>query len=163
PWAAVAVGLASFALATTNLWQRHREAAVEQPAAQAPRPAGASLAGAPATALRASESVLTGTPSGGDGSRPSAPLAGLVCHPPFRTDRDGAIGELLALWGADYDPAAGDPCRQAELQGLRCLALDRGSLVELRRVNWPAILQLVDDHGAEHHVVITSLGYDAAT
>ncbi|HEX5047664.1 MAG TPA: AAA family ATPase [Gammaproteobacteria bacterium] len=162
PWAAVAVGIASFALATTNLWQRHREAAVEQPAAQA-RPADASLAGAPATALGATGQVLAGAPPAADASGVPLTLADLLRNPSFRTDRDGAIGELLSLWGADYDPTAGDPCHQAEIQGLRCLALDRGSLSELRRVNWPAILQLVDDHGAEHHVVITALGYDAAT
>ena len=55
-----------------------------------------------------------------------------------------AIGELLSLWGAHYDAARGEPCAQAEEQGLRCLFQRRGSLSELRRVNWPAILSLVD-------------------
>ncbi|HZF30433.1 MAG TPA: AAA family ATPase [Gammaproteobacteria bacterium] len=162
PWAAVALGLASFALATTNLLQRHREPAglgVEQ----APRAAEASLAGAPATGPGATEPAFGGTPPAAAAPAESLTLAELLRDPDFRTDRDGAVGTLLALWGAAYDPAEGDACHQAEQQGLRCLPLDRGSLFELRRVNWPTILPLVDEQGVQHHVVITALGYDAAS
>jgi general secretion pathway protein A len=162
PWAAVAVGLASFALATTNLWRQHHEA-VEPSVAPAARAADASLAGAPATGQTATAPVLAGAPKSAEATQTQLTLADLFRDPGLRTDRDGALGELLALWGAPYDPTAGDACHQAEAQGLRCLALDRGSLSELRRVNWPAVLQLVDGHGIEHHVLITALGYDAAT
>ena len=159
PWAAVAVGVASLALGTTNLWQQHHES-TEPAAAPAPRAADASLAGAPATAPGDAAAVLASS-----SAEPGAPqtLAQLLRDPGFPIDRENAVGALLELWGAVYDPAAGAACHQAELQGLRCLSLDRGSLSELRRVNWPAVLPLVDEHGAQHDVVVTALGYDFAT
>ena len=73
---------------------------------------------------------------------------------------DEAIGELLALWGAHYDAARGEPCVQAQEQGLRCLFQRRGTFGELRRVNWPTILSLVTADGADHAVVVSALGYD---
>jgi general secretion pathway protein A len=158
PWAAVAVGITSLALGTTNLWQRHREP-VPVSSAETPSAAEASLAGAPA-ASGTSAALLAGAPPPAEGQ---VTLADLLRDPTFRTDRDSAVGTLLGLWGATYDPAAGEACHQAEAQGLRCLSLDRGSLSELRRVNWPAILPLVDGQGVAHDVVVTALSYDAAT
>jgi general secretion pathway protein A len=37
-----------------------------------------------------------------------------------------------------------------------------GSLGELRRLNWPAIVTLIDENGAAHFVVIASLDHSAA-
>ena len=82
--------------------------------------------------------------------------------PNLRVTTDDAIGELLALWGAHYDPARGEPCVQAQEQGLRCLFQRRGTFGELRRVNWPTILSLVTADGADHPVVVSALGYDHA-
>lgn len=45
---------------------------------------------------------------------------------------------------------------------MRCAYQSSGSLGELRRVNWPAVLALVSDDGVEHSVVVASLRYDAA-
>ena len=89
-------------------------------------------------------------------------LPSLLANPTFALQTDDAIGELLALWGAHYDAARGDPCAQAQEQGLRCLFQPRGTLGELRRVNWPTILSLVTADGTEHPVVVASLGYDHA-
>jgi general secretion pathway protein A len=89
-------------------------------------------------------------------------LASLLADPEFSLETDDAIGELLALWDAHYDPARGEPCAQAQEQGLRCLFQRRGTLGELRRVNWPTILSLVTADGVEQPVVVTSLGYDHA-
>jgi general secretion pathway protein A len=38
----------------------------------------------------------------------------------------------------------------------------RGTLGELRRVNWPAILSLVAADGSQHTVVVAALGHDHA-
>ena len=89
-------------------------------------------------------------------------LPSLLANPTFALRTDDAIGELLALWGAHYDAARGEPCTQALEQGLRCLFQERGTLGELRRVNWPTILSLVTADGAAHPVVVASLGYDRA-
>lgn len=95
---------------------------------------------------------------------PSPPptLQSLLAEPRFALGAEAAIGELLTLWGARYEPRRGEPCLQAEEQGLRCAYQSRGSLGELRRVNWPAVLALVSDDGTEHSVVVASLRYDAA-
>ncbi len=93
---------------------------------------------------------------------PSTTLPMLLAEPNFALDADAAIGELLALWGASYDAARGEPCVQAMEQGLRCLFQQRGTLGELRRVNWPTILSLVTADGTEQPVVVTRLGYDHA-
>jgi general secretion pathway protein A len=89
-------------------------------------------------------------------------LESLLADPKFAIDTDAAIGELLTLWGAPYDPARGDPCAQALAQGLRCVFQRRGTLSELRRVDWPTILSLVGADGREYPVVIAALGYDHA-
>jgi general secretion pathway protein A len=89
-------------------------------------------------------------------------LQSLLANPAFIVGTDAAIGELLELWGAHYDSSRGEPCVQAQEQGLRCLFQRRGTLGELRRVNWPTILSLVTADGAEHPVIVSSLGYDHA-
>ncbi|HEX7237937.1 MAG TPA: AAA family ATPase, partial [Gammaproteobacteria bacterium] len=89
-------------------------------------------------------------------------LAALLEDPKFALSPDTAIAELLAVWGAPYDPARGEPCIQAQERGLRCLYQRRGTLSDLRRVNWPAVLSLVAADGTEHPVVVTGLGYDHA-
>ena len=143
------------------------------------------LGQAPPTVQRASEQFLTAipaqsaTPTAGVPLETPAPIAAapstVAAEPPapapvtlpsllaeagFTISTDAAIGELLALWGANYDSARGEPCMQAQEQGLRCLFQRRGTLGELRRVNWPTILSLVTADGVEHPVVVTALGYD---
>jgi general secretion pathway protein A len=80
----------------------------------------------------------------------------------FRLAADDAIGELLGLWGARYERDRGEPCAQAEEQGLKCYYQRRGTLGELRRVGWPAVLSLVGENGTEQPVVLAALGYDHA-
>ncbi len=70
-----------------------------------------------------------------------------------------AHAALFKAWGSDY--AGGDPCLQAERQGLRCRS-ERGSLLELRQLDRPAVLKLRDDQGHEFHVVLLKLQPDTA-
>ncbi|HUL83783.1 MAG TPA: peptidoglycan-binding protein, partial [Gammaproteobacteria bacterium] len=63
---------------------------------------------------------------------------------------------------AGYEPGHGDACDQAAREGLQCLTQQDGSLGELRRLNWPALVTLVDESGAAHPVVIASLNRSAA-
>jgi general secretion pathway protein A len=77
-------------------------------------------------------------------------------------DRDQAVAELLSLWGGTYERDRGDACDQAAHQGLQCLVQQDGSLGELRRLNWPAIVTLIDENGAAHFVVIGSLDQSTA-
>ncbi len=77
---------------------------------------------------------------------------------------DGAAGayrRLFALWGSALGEAL-DPCAQAAGAGLACLTR-RGSWAELRILNRPAILTLVDDHGRPHAALLTALTDRTAT
>ena len=161
PAFAVATGLAAFALATTNLWQASGQRAASSSAA-VPTPV-ATAVGAPsergngqdAIAVAAAESQAESPPAAGT-------LAALTADPDFKTDRDHAVGGLLALWGGTYEPGRADACEQAARAGLQCLTQRNGSLGKLRRLNWPAVLTLVDESGAEHPVLIASLHQSAA-
>jgi general secretion pathway protein A len=138
----------------------------EAPAVPEPKPE--QFLGAPAsppqtTALAVDAVPATAPSETGTTATPEPPtLAGLLENPQFALTTDAAIAELLAVWGVPYDPARGEPCLQAQERGLRCLYQRRGTLSELRRVNWPAILSLVTADGTEQPVVVTGLGYDHA-
>jgi general secretion pathway protein A len=161
PWWPVAAamgGAAAVVLGVTNLG--------EAPAVPEPKPE--QFLGAPAsppqtTALAVDAVPATAPSETGTTATPEPPtLAGLLENPQFALTTDAAIAELLAVWGVPYDPARGEPCLQAQERGLRCLYQRRGTLSELRRVNWPAILSLVTADGTEQPVVVTGLGYDHA-
>jgi general secretion pathway protein A len=76
------------------------------------------------------------------------------------TNTEAAFGQLFALWGGAFQPAQGRPCDQALEQGLECV-YQQGSWGQLRTLNRPAILTLIDDSGDAHQVVIS--GLNAAT
>src|SRR5262245_50540748 len=160
PWWPVATamaGAAAIVLGVTNLGQPPpvREPAQEQflgaPASPPPQTTALALDAMPSPAPHEPAPTATAEPP---------TLAAMLADPKFALTADGAIAELLAVWGAPYDPARGEPCIQAQERGLRCLYQRRGTLSELRRVNWPAVLSLVTADGTEQPVVVTALGYD---
>ncbi|HVJ30259.1 MAG TPA: AAA family ATPase, partial [Gammaproteobacteria bacterium] len=162
PFATGAAGAAAIVLGVTNLGNAP---AVPEPAAQQFLGAPASPPAPAPTAALAVDAAGTRPPSEPSALPPpeeSPTLAKLIEDPKFALTTDAAIAELLAVWGAPYDPARGEPCIQAQERGLRCLYQRRGTLSELRRVNWPAILLLVAADGTEQPVVVTALGYDHA-
>ena len=73
------------------------------------------------------------------------------------TTADAAFGSLFSLWGAAYQPGGGVACDQALAHGLSCV-WQRGSFAQLKLINRPAILSLVDAEGAAHQVVLPELG-----
>ena len=77
------------------------------------------------------------------------------------TTMDGAFGALFGLWSAEYSAGTGRGCDQAGAHGLSCV-WQRGSLAQLKLINRPAILSLIDASGAPHQVVLAGLEGDAA-
>ena len=163
PWWPFATGIAGAAavvLGVTNLGN----------APVVPEPTPQQFLGAPASPPASTTVLAVNTAAAPQPSEIAAvpppaespTLAKLLEDPKFALTTDAAIAELLAVWGAPYDPARGEPCIQAQERGLRCLYQRRGTLSELRRVNWPAILSLVAADGTEQPVVVTALGYDHA-
>jgi general secretion pathway protein A len=159
PWwpiATATAGVAAVMFGVTNL-------------GNAPRPTSATpeaFLGAPATTAIADLPVEAAAPpaatSAAEAPTVTTTLETLLADPHFALTPDGAIAELLTVWGVPYEPARGEPCVQALERGLRCLYQRRGTLGELRRVNWPTILSLVAPDGIEHPVVVIALGYDHA-
>jgi general secretion pathway protein A len=94
--------------------------------------------------------------------QPAAPgVETLLQEQPGRTTTETAFAQLFTLWGAKFDAAKGRPCVQAQQQGLECV-YQQGSWGQLRTLNRPAILTLIDDAGNAHQVVIAGLNSDAA-
>lgn len=78
------------------------------------------------------------------------------------TTTESAFAQLFALWGGKFDPANGRPCDQAKTQGLECV-YQQGSWGQLRMLNRPAILSLIDDSGNAHQVVVAGLSESEAS
>jgi general secretion pathway protein A len=168
PWwpiATTTAGVAAVIFGITNLGETPRTPELGRDqflGAPAPSPTPVQAAEVPLET--AAPAPATPSPAAASGVPPEEPatLAMLAANPDFALGTDEAIAELLALWGAPYDPARGEPCVQAQAHGLRCVFQRRGTLGELRRVNWPTILSLVAADGTEHSVVVAELGYDRA-
>jgi general secretion pathway protein A len=91
----------------------------------------------------------------------TADIEALLKEQPGRTTTETAFGQLFALWGAQFDPAKGRPCNQAQQQGLECV-YQQGSWGQLRTLNRPAILTLIDEAGNAHQIVVAGLDAEAA-
>ncbi len=97
--------------------------------------------------------------------QPAAPPAtqdvDTLLREPGRTTTETAFAQLFGLWGATFDAAKGRPCGQAQQQGLECV-YQQGSWGQLRTLNRPAILTLIDDAGNAHQVVVAGLNSETA-
>jgi general secretion pathway protein A len=72
-----------------------------------------------------------------------------------------ALATLFGVWNIDLSTATSPACEHALTLGFSCLS-DRGSWSGLRRLNRPAVLELVDQSGNSHHVVLTAIRGDTA-
>ena len=70
--------------------------------------------------------------------------------------RDAALATLFEIWNIDLNSATSPPCSFAQSLGYSCLS-DRTSWSGLRRLNRPAVLELVDQSGDAHYVVLTAV------
>jgi general secretion pathway protein A len=84
----------------------------------------------------------------------------LAANSSYTTDA-AAFRRLLSLWGTAMTDDR-DPCGQAQKAGLACLE-QRGSWAQLRALNRPAILSLLDGSGQKHRVVLSALDDEYAT
>jgi len=72
-----------------------------------------------------------------------------------------AVTTLFAIWNIDLSAATLPACEHAQSLGFSCLD-DRSSWSGLRRLNRPAVLELVDQSGDAHYVVLTAIRGDNA-
>ncbi|HXV39528.1 MAG TPA: AAA family ATPase [Steroidobacteraceae bacterium] len=148
PWlraAAISGAAAAAALAGFLIWRALPEGGGLP--APAPEPAAGSVA---------STAQAAPTPA-----PPPVSLAQELGRHAGITTMDSAFASLFALWGAGYEPGTGRGCEQADAQGLTCV-WQRGSFAQLKLINRPAILSLVDATGTTHQVVLAALDGDGA-
>ena len=146
PWmksALSAAAVAAVAVMAVGIWlllRTHPQSAPVENVAAAPAPTPAIVAPAP---------------------QPEAPpqsqdIADLLRDHPDQTTTESAFAQIFSLWGGKFDPTAGRPCDQALRQGLECV-YQQGSWGQLRTLNRPAILTLIDDAGNAHQVTVSGL------
>jgi general secretion pathway protein A len=139
-WLAIGGGITGAALLAFVLWRA-------LPAFDAPEPPATAAAATPDDAPAAASAPAP---------LPTEPLGAVLSRDAAATSPDVAFNSLFTLWGAAYQPGGALACDQAVAQGLSCL-WQRGSLAQLKLINRPAILSLVDDQGAPHQVVLQEL------
>jgi general secretion pathway protein A len=147
-WLVPILGVASLALAASVLWPTFDNN------------------NAQITATNAAESRLDVAPSNvatGD----IAPVPEMSPTPDLDEllatyDDTNGFEALLGLWGARFDPAGIDGCRQAEAQGLSC-SYQRGTWTTLRQLDRPVMLTLTGNDGETHVATLLALDTEIAT
>lgn len=118
------------------------------------------------------EVATPGTPGGesspadpvADSGPPTGPrLSELLADPSTRSDDHAAFASLYSLWGVAYRKASsGLACDAARAEGLECL-FRFGNWNRLRRLDLPAVLELVGPGGERRRVTLVALGEQRAT
>jgi general secretion pathway protein A len=148
PLVGIAGGVAVLGLAL-GIWQLFASDRGQQKVAAAPT----MVETPPQPIAQVAATTLPATPSAKD-------IADLLQEQTGRTNNETAFGQLFALWDGEFDPGAGRPCDQALEQGLECV-YQQGSWGQLRTLNRPAILTLIDDAGNAHQIAVSGLTSDA--
>lgn len=94
---------------------------------------------------------------------PPLRLTQLLADQSIPTDTDTAFDLMFSRWALRYADYAGQTgCERASQAGLRCL-FAAGTWNNLRQLNRPAIVELVDEGGARHHILATRLDGERVT
>jgi general secretion pathway protein A len=151
----LAVGLAGTAVLGWRTWQ-NRTAELHP----APLPAISQVSAA--SAVHPPEPAPAAAPVPKTPPAPApVPIDTLLAANSSYTTDAAAFRRLLSLWGTAMTDDR-DPCGQAQKAGLACLE-QRGSWAQLRALNRPAILSLLDGSGQKHRVVLSALDDEYAT
>jgi general secretion pathway protein A len=140
-----------------------------EPVSQALTP-GARIAVAtpPAETPETTQTVTGNAPGSGVAPAVPTPPAGptlqqVLADPAAATDTDSAFAGLFSHWQLDYTQFAGiTGCERAENAKLRCL-YESGTWNNVRQLNRPVIVELVDAAGGRHHVLVARLNGERAT
>jgi general secretion pathway protein A len=156
-WVVGSLGVVAVAGTLFLGWQFWRHQSPVLSASRAIKSAAATHAAAPDPAALAPAAPAVAAP-------PAPKLASvnaLLQANEANTTDAAAFRRLLALWGTALADER-DPCGQAAKAGLACLD-QRGSWTQVKTLNRPAILTLMDDRGQRHRVVLSSLDDKTAT
>jgi len=120
-----------------------------------PEPSVAAASAEPAAALPEPE------PAAAPVAEPVASLEEQLGVAREITSADAALATLFEIWNIDLGATSMPACDYAASLGYSCLS-DRASWSGLRRLNRPAVLELVDQSGDAHFVVLRSINGDNA-
>jgi len=103
-------------------------------------------------------SLVSTKPAGTPTRTTTAPdINTLLNDPDLKSDTGSAYAELFALWSKDYYSAKGiSACDKANRLGLSCW-YNKGTWNNLRVINRPAVIELIDSDNNRHNVVINSM------
>ncbi len=161
-WAAIGGTAAGIAMLTFALWRSLLVGSPTEPAGTPAAILATTTPQATASATPDEPGTLGAAPVTAPlESSPSSDLASLLALSAAATTTDAAFTELLALWGASYEPGLTRPCDLVAEQGLQCVA-QRGTIAQLKMIDRPAILALTDAAGTEHQVVLETLDGERA-
>jgi len=156
PWMKVLVSSAGSVAVlglALGIWQLTRTTDAEQPIAAA-EAATAVIEAAPVQVAQVQPALVPTPPRPQDVAEVLVEKAGM-------TNTESAFSQLFSLWGAKFTPRGGRPCDQASKQGLACV-YQQGTWGQLRTLNRPAILTLIDEDSNAHQVVVSGLVGDTA-
>ena len=122
-----------------------------------PEPSVAAASAEPAAALPEPEPEPAAAPV----AEPVASLEEQLGVAREITSADAALATLFEIWNIDLGATSMPACDYAASLGYSCLS-DRASWSGLRRLNRPAVLELVDQSGDAHFVVLRSINGDNA-
>lgn len=89
-----------------------------------------------------------------------ARLETLFSDPASPTDTDSAFAALFAQWRKDYSRLSGsNGCERAQSVGLRCV-YNSGTWNNMRQLNRPAVIELIDAKGQKHQILVSGLKED---
>lgn len=84
-------------------------------------------------------------------------LGAILLKPETISDTDSAFQAVFQQWGLANQSLAGRTGCDAALEaGLRCI-IDTGNWSHLRHYNRPAVIELQDERGQRHHIVVSHL------
>jgi general secretion pathway protein A len=128
----------------------------------APATAAAPLATTSASADVRSASPST-TPVSGSEPERAVQLAGLLTDPSVKADKPAAFTSLFARWRISFDSSNGAlACERGRVEGLVCL-FRTGTWTRVRRLDRPAIVELVAPGGQRRYATVVGLDEDTAT
>lgn len=156
PWMKLLVGSAGSVAVlglVLGIWQLTRTTDAEAPIATV-EAAPAVVEAAPVQVAQAPPALAPAPPRPQD-------VAEVLVEKVGMTNTESAFSQLFALWGAKFTPRGGRPCDQASKQGLSCV-YQQGTWGQLRTLNRPAILTLIDEDSNAHQVVVSGLVGDTA-
>lgn len=94
---------------------------------------------------------------------PRVALADLLREPGVQATQEAAFAALYAAWSVEYPGPRGSlGCRRAAEAGLGCVA-KTGTWKKLRRLDLPAMLELLMPTGDKRYATLTSIEGDEAT